>query len=253
MRLVALGASNLTRGLQSVVAAARESWGRETEILAALGHGRSYGAPSQFLCRSLPGILQCGLWQALEARRVEPRPTLAVVTDVGNDILYGYPPALILDWVSAAVERLQCAGAEVRIAGLPLEGIGGLSTARFIFFRSLFVPSCRLPLAEVVSRAAKVQEGLGALARARSLCFVPLHPEWYGLDPIHIRPSWWAAAWRELLGLPGVAAPAAGSTATWAFESARLYAARPERMRLLGIEHRRPQPAYQLGIRLSLY
>ena len=252
MRLVALGASNLTRGLQAVVAAARESWGSRTEILAALGHGRSYGAPSQFLCRSLPGILQCGLWEALEAGRGEhPGPTLAVVTDVGNDILYGHPPALILDWVAEAVERLQRAGAEVRIAGLPVEGIGGLSMARFLFFRSLFVPSCRLPLAEVASRAASVHEGLGALTRTRSLCFVPMRTEWYGLDPIHIRPPLWTAVWRVVLGVPSGRAPA-GSTPP-AFEAARLYFAPPERMSLLGRERRRAQPVYERGIRLSLY
>ena len=84
-RVVALGASNLTRGLQTMVSSARASWGSEIEVVAALGHGRSYGATSQFLIRTLPGILECGLWRELESR---PQvPTRALLTDIGNDIL----------------------------------------------------------------------------------------------------------------------------------------------------------------------
>ena len=69
-RVVALGASNLTRGFRTVVAAAREAWGPDVEVLAALGHGRSYGGESRFLGRVRPGILQSGLWSEL-ARRPE--------------------------------------------------------------------------------------------------------------------------------------------------------------------------------------
>ena len=60
-RAVALGASNLTRGFRTVVSAARAAWGPEVQVLAALGHGRSYGAPSRVPFRTLPGILESGL------------------------------------------------------------------------------------------------------------------------------------------------------------------------------------------------
>lgn len=252
MRLVALGASNLTRGLQAVVGAARRAWGPQTEILAALGHGRSYGVPSQFLIRSLPGILQCGLWRALEEAGAAAA-TRAVVTDVGNDILYGFPPAQILDWVEETVVRLQRSAAQVTLAGLPVDGIGALSAPRFLFFRSLFVPSCRLSLAQVASRAERVQEGLLTLAAARGLRFVPLRATWYGVDPIHVRPSLWTAAWREILDLARDGEPDEPRPTAPSFESARLYLAAPERVRLFGLERRSPQPAYQRSIRLSLY
>ena len=62
-RVVALGASNLTRGLQTAVSTARTTWGPSGEVLGAPGHGRSYGAPSRCVGRTLPGILQSGLWE----------------------------------------------------------------------------------------------------------------------------------------------------------------------------------------------
>src|SRR5438552_11262132 len=103
-RLAALGASNLTRGFQAVVSAARAAWGGEVEILAALGHGRSYGVRSRVAFRALPGILESGLWPELESR---PRAvTRALVTDVGNDIPYGFLADQILAWVEEALDRL---------------------------------------------------------------------------------------------------------------------------------------------------
>ena len=61
------------------------------------------------LGRELPGITTCGLWDALAAR--PPARTAALVTDVGNDLLYGAPVAAILDWVAECLDRLaaQCA------------------------------------------------------------------------------------------------------------------------------------------------
>ena len=46
-RVAALSASNLTRGFRTVVSAARAAWGPEVQVLAAIGHGRSYNAPSR--------------------------------------------------------------------------------------------------------------------------------------------------------------------------------------------------------------
>ncbi len=103
-RVVLLGASNLTRGVSTVIETAAAYWGRPLEVFAALGHGRSYGAASSVMGRELPGIVQCGLWEDL--RRQGAAATAALITDVGNDLLYGAPPEVIADWVQQCAERL---------------------------------------------------------------------------------------------------------------------------------------------------
>ena len=85
-----------------------------------------------------------------------PAPTLGLITDVGNDILYGYSPPQILAWVNEAVDRLQHHGAEVAITGLPAVGQSDISNRKFLFFRSILFPRCRLSFAEVAARAAAV-------------------------------------------------------------------------------------------------
>ncbi|MFZ5877077.1 MAG: hypothetical protein ACOYXU_11800 [Nitrospirota bacterium] len=247
-RVVALGASNLTRGLHHLVSTARVAWGPNVEVLAALGHGRSYGASSSFIVRTLPAILACGLWRELETR--SKVPTRALVTDVGNDILYGYSAEQTLDWVREAVERLQRVTRDIVLTDLPLDSVRRLSPAKFMAFRSMLVPSCRLSLAHVTETAERVNAGLADLAASHGVTFRRLNPAWYGFDPIHIRPSCWRPAWQEILGC---AARDDGGR-SWR-EAVRLYLLRPERRWLLGMEQVTPQRGVVLraGGRVWLY
>ena len=219
--------------------------------MAALGHGRLYGGPSLYLGRRLPGILESGLWRAIEDR--PPAPTRALVTDVGNDIMSGCPPSGILAWVEACVEQLRRHAGEIIVTGLPHPALAGLPAARYLLFRSLFFPRCRFPLADTLRRGAEVQDGLRAIAARHGALFVTMKPEWYGFDPIHIRPSLWAPAWQEILC--GGRGPAAGrSRGPWG-EALRLYGLQPERVAYFGLERTTDQRGTRLsgGGRVWLY
>jgi hypothetical protein len=245
-RLVVLGASNLTRGFAAVVQAARAAWGEPLDVFGALGHGRSYGIDSRIFFRELPGILESGLWAQLDA---SPRvPSRALVTDVGNDILYHVPVETILGWMSECVRRLEVLGCEVILTDLPLFTLRELSPSRFLFFRSLFVPSCRLTQRQVEERAVEVSAGLVRLARDRGHTLVPLQPEWYGFDPIHIRPRYWTAAWRQILGAVPTQPPPGPRLGRL-----RLYLARPQRRSLFGFRQHTPQPALRTAAQTAVW
>jgi hypothetical protein len=203
--------------------------------MAALGHGRSYGVPSHLAFRTLPGILESGLWRDLESR---PRvPTRGLVTDVGNDILYGFSAAQTLAWVAEAVRRLRSITEDIVVTDLPLASIRRLSSRKFLLFRSILVPSCRLSLAQVLDTAETVNAGLAELSTDEGAQFLRLKPEWYGFDPIHIRPSLWRAAWQEILG----SQPATEEGDFSRLEGVRLYLKPPERQWLFGVERFTPQ------------
>ncbi|MDH4083176.1 MAG: hypothetical protein OEV99_03300 [Nitrospira sp.] len=239
VRVVALGASNLTRGFQTVVSTARSVWGPHVEVLAALGHGRSYGAPSRIIFRTLPGILRSGLWAELERR--PPLATRGLVTDVGNDILYGFSVERTLGWVEETLIRLSRVTKDIVVTDLPLASISRLSNLKFLAFRSILVPSCRLSLAQVIDRSELVNEGLAKLAETYGAQFFRLDPAWYGFDPIHVRPSQWRPAWQKILG----AQPQKKSGGS-AVESVKLYFMRPERRWLFGLEQWAPQSGLAL-------
>jgi hypothetical protein len=210
------------------------------EVLAALGHGRSYGARSQLVFRTLPGILDSGLWHELGSR---PHvATRALVTDVGNDILYGFSPEQTLAWVAEALSRLSRVTEDIVITDLPLTSIRRLSKLKFLAFRSILVPSCRLSLAQVLDRAEHVNAGLADLSSAHGVRLFRLDPAWYGFDPIHVRPSLWRQAWQQILGAESEASSNGVSRA----ESLRLYLMRPERRWMFGLEQFTPQSGIAL-------
>jgi hypothetical protein len=252
-RVILLGASNLARGLSTAVATARSIWGGPLEILGAFGHGRSYGVRTALLWRELPGILECGLWEALGRR--PQAPTAALVTDVGNDLLLDVPAAETAGWVEACVDRLLGAGARVVLTPLPLCSVSNLSPLRFLLLRSVLFPGCRLGLETVQERARDLDERLRTLARTRGLSLVEHRAEWYGFDPIHIRRSHRPRAWHELLAhwsdAPHSAGVVRGSLRRWL----ALWRLAPERRWLFGRERCQEQPAGRLadGTTVALY
>jgi hypothetical protein len=248
-RIIALGASNLTRGFSTIVSEARAAWGPEVQVLAAFGYGRSYGAPSTVLFRTLPGILDSGLWQMLES--MPSVPTRVLITDVGNDILYGYSIERILAWVDEALIRLQRLTQDIVLTGLPLASIQQLSQTKYLIFRSLLFPSSRLSLFQVRTMAEQVNAGLIQLANAHNVKFFRLTPAWYGFDPIHIRHSLKRSAWNQILDSPLTAS--AGSITLP--ERRKLYFMLPELRWILGIQQHAPQSGVSLpgGGRVWLY
>jgi hypothetical protein len=250
-RVVLLGASNVCRGLSTALETACSAWGGPLDVLAAFGHGRSYGVRSSMLWRELPGIAECGLWEALARRPAAP--TAALVTDVGNDLLLDVPAPQIAAWVEECVERLLDAGARVVLTPLPLCNVERLSPGKFLLFRSVLYPGCRLGLATVVARARDLDARLRQLAARRGLALVEHRAEWYGFDPVHIRRGRLAGAWHAMLSrwreVPSEAAR--GSLRRWLY----LWHVAAERRWLFGREFRRAQPAGVLpdGTTLALY
>ncbi len=251
-RLVALGASNLTRALPAVLGLARQAFGEPLEVVAALGLGRSYGQRSsipnpRLRLRALPGILESALFERLESA---PRvPTRALLTDVGNDVAYGVPVDVIASWVATCIARLQALGAEIVLTDLPLHSLRRISPARYALLRALLLPSCRLTRAQALERATATSQALRALALRHGLRFVELPREWYGLDPIHVRRRCWTQAWGQILlgRAPELQPPAR--------DALRLLLAAPERQWLAGRERRRAQPALTFadGSAVSFY
>jgi len=252
-RVVLLGASNLTRGISTVVELSRTLLPGPLEILAALGHGRSYGQYSRVLGRRLTGIADCGLWSALAAR--EPLPTAALITDIGNDLLYRAPVPLILSWVEHCLRRLEEAGARIVLTLPPVCNLHDLPHWRFLLFRTIFFPRRPLTLSEIVREAFALEEGVAELGVRHGATLVRQRTEWYGLDPIHIHWRRWELAWREILSHWSQPEPASTTIQSSALRWIYLRSLAPERRWWCGVEQNCPQPAGRLpdGTTVALY
>ena len=133
-RVVLLGASNIALSFPSIVRRLAGGLPGPLEIFAAFGHGRSYCTWSRVLFRGLPGIDRCGLWADLERGRgrINRRRTVALLTDIGNDLIYGSASDVIERRIDAVPDdgwpRTE---PELVITRLPLASIERLSALRF--------------------------------------------------------------------------------------------------------------------------
>jgi hypothetical protein len=180
-----------------VVAVARRMWGEPVEIMAAMGHGRSYGQDSTVLGRKIPGIFPCALWHDLQQR--PPLPTAALVTDIGNDLLFGVPPDRLLEWVTGCLDRLANVGATTIVTQLPSATVERLSEARFRFFRRTLFPRSTLTLPDAKELVRQLNDELAAIGELRKTPVISLSDSWYGIDPIHLKRRVWLQAWPAML------------------------------------------------------
>lgn len=254
MHVVLLGASNLVRGLASAVATAhRAVGGGRLDVFVAYGHGRSYGQQSRLLGRTLPGILDCGIWEALG--RDAATPLRALLTDVGNDVGYGVDAATLAGWVDACASRLASAAGDVRLVVTPPPrvNIERLRDVEIAVAKRFFFPTSPVSTVDVRRQVAELDRRLREVAARRGAALVEPRADWYGLDPIHVRRSRYPRAWAAMLApwtdVPVIAEPASVA------RQLRLWWQFPERWWLFGVPLGSRQPAVVLadGVRVFFY
>lgn len=251
-RVVLLGASNLTNGFATALRILRQMYPEPLDVLAALGHGRSLALRTVVMVRELPGIDGCGLWPALAER--EPLPTVALVTDLGNDLLYNAEVPQIAAWLERQLDRLATLDARVAITELPVENLPLLPQWQYYTMRTLMYPGCRVDYEQIIERAFALNEVVRRVAAERSLALVGQQREWYGLDPIHFRRPCWSAAWRAFLAPLGDQREPSERRGRPP-QTVSAYALAPEQRWLWRWEQRRRQPARRLrdGTTVSIY
>jgi len=251
-RLVLLGASNVRMSLATAIETARSFLGEPVHVLAAVGHGRSYGQTTSVLGRQLTGITECGLWP--EFSRQEPTAVDALITDIGNDLLYEVRPKQIIEWVRECVDRLLEQEARIVITRLPLANIERLSPLRFKLFRTIVFPRNRHSLEELKQLAIETDERIVELGRSHGLTVVEPSATWYGLDPIHLKYRHWSAAYEQFFASWRSQDSGRPRRVSWS-EQFRAALWRAEQRIVFGRQRYRRQPIGRLrdGTKVSLY
>lgn len=252
-RVVLLGASNVKLALSTVVGLLEARGQAPLEILAACGHGRSYGSSTRVLGVEMPSIGSCGLWRALAER--PPRATVAMLADAGNDIMYGASAQEIAAWIERDVDRLRAIGARPLLVRIPLVTIEQLSPWRYEIVRSILFPTRRISLDAARRAVRELDQRLVEIGTRRDLSMVEPAAAWYGFDPIHIRGSRRASVWSEIVAKLFDGAESRAPAELLGTDRRALARARAESRRVFGTARSRAQPAARLasGTTISLF
>lgn len=198
--VVLLGASNLTMGFPLILENLLACLPNPVDVFAALGHGRSFGMWSRVLFRHLPGILQSELWSHLKDRTqtANARPKL-LITDIGNDLIYGAPVPNIMNWIEECLERVKATPGETVLTLPPVDSIDSLSRWRFRLMKSLIFPGRKVSLEEIRQSAHDLANHIEALGKSHGIAVVRPERTWYGIDPIHLRKRYRSESWKTIL------------------------------------------------------
>lgn len=183
--ILLFGASNLTLGWDAVIRSLCATVSGPINLNVCLGMGRSWIGHSRFGFRVLPGITQCALWNNLPETSATP---FVLMTDVGNDIVYGHDVQRIADTVQLCIDRLRTWNANVRIVltQLPMASLNSVGRIRFEVARRILFPTLRLTYSRMKSDALELSDRISRIAASNGLPLIIPEADWYGLDPIHI-------------------------------------------------------------------
>jgi len=160
--LILLGASNLARGYTALVNFIRQQLApRPLEVLAAFGPGRGYRAWGGILGQiKYPPIGSSILFKKAEKQACTAHSVHALVTDIGNDILYGVEPEQIVEAVKGVQDRLLDLNARVYTTPLPSYFEQEIPEFMFYAIRTVLFPSSRVLPEQVREAVIRINEFL---------------------------------------------------------------------------------------------
>lgn len=172
-------------------------------ILTAHGMGRSYlNNRSSFAARQLPGILKCPLWETLARTDSADRP-LALITDLGNDLIYGRTPQEVADSAAECVERIRDwnPATQFVVTRPPVASVRKVGRLRYRVFVSFIFPSCKMTHAAALAGTIELDERLQELSARLTVPLFTPDSDWFGWDPIHIGRRFQSAAFGQMMDL----------------------------------------------------
>jgi len=155
-----LGASNLARAQPALVRHVRRSLApRPVEVLAAVGPGRAYCVEGGFLHVRYPTLACSEVIDVVRARA--PGARIAVlVTDIGNDLLYGVPAERVIETLDRLLDDLVGLGARVVVSTIHVDVAQDVSPLRFRLLRALFFATSALGYDEAADAVRRINQFL---------------------------------------------------------------------------------------------
>ena len=165
--IILLGASNLARGHYSLTRCIKRNLGsRPVAFFNALGPGRAYCAFGGVVGVTYPPIGSSQIFSEVKGQSQEARRKIALITDLGNDIMYGVQAEKIIAEIRAILERLENMDADALITPIPATLIPQLTPSAFGFLKAVFFPRSKVNRIEAIAAIKKINlvinEGLGS-------------------------------------------------------------------------------------------
>ena len=171
---------------------------RPVEYLHAMGPGRAYITEGGLLNAVYPPILNCGILDAAR-KKDKDKTTVALVTDIGNDIMYGVPAEEIVAGLQTLFSELEEIGADTFITAIPVDLEKDVGESYFRILRRIFFPKSRVEYHEAASTVQTVNRFIKESASKKIVALEGME-KFCGRDKIHYSLLGCHRAWSYVAG-----------------------------------------------------
>ncbi|MFQ5450969.1 MAG: hypothetical protein ACE5E9_10090 [Nitrospinaceae bacterium] len=197
---ILLGASNLARAYDAVVhCLTRCLRPRPVEFLSAMGPGRAYKARGGIFNITYPPIGSCGILAAAKDPARKAARKIALVTDIGNDIMYNVPVGEIIACLETLLRDFRALEADVFVTRIPVDLETGVTEFQFDLLRGLFFPHSPVGRLQAAAAVREINGFLRDAAGGR-IHLLPDMKEFCGVDKIHFSLFHSHKAWSLVTG-----------------------------------------------------
>ncbi len=206
--LVLLGASNLSRGCFALARHMKTClYPRKVEVLITSGPGRAYYASGGLLNVAYPPIISSDIFEVAHNKSKSGCQVVALVTDIGNDIMYDVSAEKVIETIQQVFARLQSMNTKVFYTTLPVAFEKKDHPIRFRILRSLLFPRSTVTYDEATAGIIEVNRFLKE-STGKYGHLIPDMNRYLGFDEIHYgwlrAHSAWSQVAKEMLGTLGV-------------------------------------------------
>ena len=183
--LILLGASNLSRGCFAFAKHLRNCLlPRSVEVFIASGPGRGYCVPGGLLNINYPPIYSSDIFEAVQKKSESGCRVIALVTDIGNDIMYNVSAEKLIETIQQIFVTLQSMNAEIFYTTLPVAFERKVHPVWFYILRSILLPFSRVSYDKATAGIITVNQFLKNYP-SENCHLIPDMDRYLGYDEIH--------------------------------------------------------------------
>ena len=195
-----MGASNLARGYSMLTQHLSECLGKnKTEFLNALGPGRGFCARGGIFNITYSPIKDCRIIESAEKKSKEALLTVALITDIGNDLMYGVSADTLIASLDLMIDEILKWDAEIFLTPIHINPKKDISPTIFFVLRFLLYPSSKVNYDELDLFVLKINDYLEEKVQRNEKMHLIIGLEAFaGLDRIHYSLFKTHAAWSTI-------------------------------------------------------
>ena len=180
-----LGASNLARsfdGLKSCIK--RCILPRTASFIHAMGPGRGYVSRGGILNATYSPILDSGIFEAIQRKRIKNQQIVTLITDIGNDVMYDASPEKIIGGLEYLYNLLDEFEANIFITSISVDLENDVSELYFRILRKLYFPKSPVTYSQASNNIKAINQFILQSSNQR-ISVINDMKSFYGIDKIH--------------------------------------------------------------------